>query len=377
MLDRINRRTVSIASDLISAAAVAALPLTASLTELNLGWFILFGFLGAFGDIPGMTARDTMLPAIARAARIAPERLIGIGQGVGGLMVVIGPAAAGTLFLLLDGIGALWVTAATSALAAILTLFLPRSIGVDHGGDTADAALGPVAQLLASWRHLFSGASALWRIVCLGLVGMGALIAFQGTILPAHFAFGTAPAGLGFALTGFALGTMLGGGIFAWLGSRGSRGLWLGVGSLGAGVTIVGVAMLPGMWWIVGLMCLAGALISLQGGVITAMLLEQVPEHMRGRILGTQNALLLILGPLVMFGTAAAAEFAGLVPAGVGVAVLALLGTAALLLTLGRAALQNAPRAGAPGRGSPAEARGAHTSAKAPGISPPAEARGA
>ncbi|MEB4613436.1 MFS transporter, partial [Leucobacter sp. M11] len=337
LLDRVNRRTVSIASDLISAAALAALPLTAAWTELTLGWFILFGFLGAFGDIPGMTARDTMLPAIAREARISPERLIGIGQGLSGLMVVIGPAAAGTLFLLFDGIGALWVTAATSALAALLTLGLPRRVG--HGvsdgegeGSNADAALGPVAQLLAGWRLLFGGSPVIWRIVLLGLIGMGALIAFQGSLLPAHFALGGSPEGLGFALSGFALGSMLGGGLFAAVGARGSRAGWLAVGSLGGALAIVALAFLPPLGLLVGIMGLGGALLSLQAGVSTAILLEQVPDHMRGRIMGTQNALLLVVGPLSVFGTAAAAEAWGLVPAGLGLATIALLATLAWLV---------------------------------------------
>lgn len=337
VLDRVNRRTVSIASDLISALAIAALPLTASLTELHLGWFILFGFLGAFGDIPGMTARDTMLPAIARAAVIAPERLIGIGQAVAGLMVVIGPAAAGTLLLALNGIGALWVTAATSALAALLTCFLPRRTALPRQEDlaaNADAARGPLGQLLAGWHLLFRGSPVLWRLVVIAMAAMAALIAFQSVLLPAHFAFSGSPASLGFALSGFAVGSILGGGLFAWLGTRGNRAVWLWLSSLGAVIATGGLAFLPPTVWVIACMGLAGALLAAQGGVITAILLEQVPEQMRGRVMGTQNALLLVIGPVVMFVSAAAAEAAGLVPAGIGLALLALIVTASALRPL-------------------------------------------
>jgi MFS family permease len=103
VIDRINRRTSSIVSDLVSAAAIAALPIIDHLTGLSLGWFILFGILGSIGDVPGLTAREAMLPAIIRESRTSVERMMGLRESLGALMVVIGPAAAGTLMSLLDG----------------------------------------------------------------------------------------------------------------------------------------------------------------------------------------------------------------------------------------------------------------------------------
>src|SRR5690348_9054757 len=62
VIDRINRRTSSVVTDLISGASIAALPLIDVVSGLNLGWFILFGVLGSLGDVPGMTAREALLP---------------------------------------------------------------------------------------------------------------------------------------------------------------------------------------------------------------------------------------------------------------------------------------------------------------------------
>lgn len=64
LLDRVNRRNVSIVSDLVSAASVALLPIVDMVWGLSFGWFVALGLLGAIGDIPGMTARDTLLPAV-------------------------------------------------------------------------------------------------------------------------------------------------------------------------------------------------------------------------------------------------------------------------------------------------------------------------
>ena len=63
VIDRINRVTSSVVTDLVSAASIAALPIVDGLVGLEVGWFVLFGVIGSLGDVPGMTAREALLPA--------------------------------------------------------------------------------------------------------------------------------------------------------------------------------------------------------------------------------------------------------------------------------------------------------------------------
>ena len=63
LTDRFNRRNVSVVSDILSAASVALLPIVDMIWGLSFGWFVALGLLGAVGDIPGMTARDSLVPA--------------------------------------------------------------------------------------------------------------------------------------------------------------------------------------------------------------------------------------------------------------------------------------------------------------------------
>ncbi|WP_417144490.1 MFS transporter [Raoultibacter massiliensis] len=77
VLDRLNRRNVSIVSDIVSALCVAALPLIDMTVGLSFGWFVLFGILGAVGDIPGMTARDAMLPTVVERDGVDLQRFLG------------------------------------------------------------------------------------------------------------------------------------------------------------------------------------------------------------------------------------------------------------------------------------------------------------
>ncbi|MDR2374450.1 MAG: MFS transporter [Bifidobacteriaceae bacterium] len=129
VIDRHDRRAASITADLVSAAALALLALIDLVGDLSLAWFIACGILGSFGDVPGLTARDALIPAVARASGVRPERLIGTKEACGAVAALLGPAAAGALMSLLDGSAVLWVTAATSFAAAVVTLALPRSTG--------------------------------------------------------------------------------------------------------------------------------------------------------------------------------------------------------------------------------------------------------
>lgn len=74
----------------------------------SVGWFVLSAVIGSLGDVPGLTARDALLPAVVRAGRVPAERLIGLRESLGAIALLVGPAVAGTLMALLDGSTVLW-----------------------------------------------------------------------------------------------------------------------------------------------------------------------------------------------------------------------------------------------------------------------------
>lgn len=53
LIDRMDRRVASAIADVVSALALLALPIVDAIAGLELGWFVLFGILGAIGDVPG------------------------------------------------------------------------------------------------------------------------------------------------------------------------------------------------------------------------------------------------------------------------------------------------------------------------------------
>jgi MFS family permease len=306
LIDRINRRTASVVTDLISAAAVAALPLVDHVTGLTVGWFILFGVLGSLGDVPGLTAREALLPAVVRHGDIAAERLVGLRESLGAVAVVVGPAAAGGLLVALDGSAVLWVTAATSGGAALITLLIPQHIGTIEPSELEQPGRSAWRQLLAGWQVLFRSSPFLLVSTMVSVALVAVISAMQGLVLPVYFIGLDEPGLLGLVLSALALGSVVGGVSYAVGGTRGSRRGWFLTGMAG---TVIGFTLM-GLLLSAEVVMVGAAVIGLSmgwlGSLMGVVMLERIPESMRGRIMGTQNAILTAASPL---GTVTAALF--------------------------------------------------------------------
>ena len=330
VIDRINRRTSSVVTDLISAGAVAALPLIDVVSGLNLGWFILFGVLGSLGDVPGMTARDALLPAIVRHGGISSERLMGLREGLGAIALLIGPALAGTLMVVFSGSTVLWITAATSLAAALLTLLIPREVGVIEATRPDAAASSGWVQLRDGWRVLF-GNPFLLVTTTLSIISVLVMAALQALILPVYFTGVGQPGMLGFFLTALAAGMLVGATLYAVAGTRGRRRGWFLWGMIGTTVGLGVLASLASVWIVFAGAFLVGLASGLFSSLIGVLMIERIPEEMRGRIMGTQNAITTAAPPLGIVVAAVLTEFAGV---GVAAAVVTSVWLVALVLGL-------------------------------------------
>lgn len=329
LLDRVNRRNVSVVSDLVSAASIALLPIVDMVWGLSFGWFVVLGLLGAIGDIPGMTARDTLLPAVVRRDGIDLQRFLGVSQSLESLVTIVGPALAAVLIGFAGDASALWVTAALSCAAALVTLTLPRSVGrtgneEKTSGRTADSrSQGIVAAARASLRDgvrvLFKSDKLLRASMLLSFGIIMVMGSFQGLVLPVHFTEIGRPELLGYVLSAMSAGLLVGSLGYTALALRLRRRTWFTLSLLGmaAGVAVMG--LLPGYP-----VLLAGAVVlGISAGPASALLgffaFDRIPEANRGSALGTQNALVLVVAPVAVFLTSMVVEAAG---AAVGALVL-------------------------------------------------------
>ena len=318
LLDRFNRRTISIISDFISAISVALIPVVDMVWGLNFGWFVALGLLGAVGDIPGMTARDTLLPAVTKRDNVDLQQFMGLTQSLDSLITIIGPALAAVLIGFGGEVEALWVTAALSCSAALVTLTIPRSVGaISADENTTDARLdgtpstSPVADLVrATKTSLVDGVRVLFKndailrtstLLTFGIVMV--MGSFQGLILPVHFTETGHPELLGYVLSAMSVGLLVGSLGYAALAPRARKRTWylISLTGMAAGVGVMGA--LPTY----PLLLVGAALLGLSAGPASALLgffaYDRIPATRRGSALGTQNALLLIAAPIAMFAT--------------------------------------------------------------------------
>lgn len=122
IVDRIGRRRTAVASDLASAVAFAAIPIASSSIGLSVGLMVAFAALGAVFDPAGVTAKDSMIPGAARAARRSLDEVNGWHEATWGVAFLAGPGLAGLLIATLGATSAVWiVTAAFLASAAAIT----------------------------------------------------------------------------------------------------------------------------------------------------------------------------------------------------------------------------------------------------------------
>ncbi|MFR7746082.1 MAG: MFS transporter [Eggerthellaceae bacterium] len=329
LLDRINRRDVSVLSDIISAISVAMLPIIDATVGLNFGWFVLFGLLGALGDVPGMTARDSLMPMVCERDSVSMQRFVGVWQSVESLMTIIGPAVAALCISFTGATNALVITAGTSALAAIVTCTIPRSTGrapqqkMAASQNAARSQKTAASQKAASFQKtadfhpvrmalnatkdglktLFASDPILRTSMIFTLLILVAMGGYQGLLLPVHFTLIQRADLLGYVLSDMSVGILIGSLIYAHLAPRMSRRRWYCCSLVGMMVGMTVMSLLPPF----PLLLAGAAILGFSSGPFSALLnfkvFDLIPDEVRGASLGTQNALMLVVAPLAVFGT--------------------------------------------------------------------------
>lgn len=289
LVDRFGRRTVAVVADLGSAASVALLFVVDETAGLTIASFIGLGVLGALFDVPGMTARQTMLPEIAEAGGLSLDRASSIRQALFGLSFLVGPALAGVALAALPAASILIIIAGCSAAAAVLTALLPGTL------NSPGESTPPLRHL----RQGFTAMTASPIALATTLVGIGSVFAIsplQAVVLPVIFEAHDQPLLFGLTMSSFAVGLISGSLLYGRL--RVPRRRILIVALLSALVGLTGFTLVP----IAGVLpvwaVLVGAGYGLIGPLVPVLISERVPAEVRGRVLGLQNAGYLAAFPL-------------------------------------------------------------------------------
>lgn len=311
LVDKVGRRRMTVISDLGSAVAVAALALVDAAVGLDLTWFIVLGVLGALFDVPGMTARETLLANVAQTSGTSLDQVASWRGALFGVSFLAGPALAGWLLAVLPAVSVVWITALCSAIAALAIAVMPLDpVAGEAAHDTSP---------MAGWTHIRQH-PALFALLAISLASVVVAGPLLSIVLPAHFAALAAPGLLGLSLSAYAVGTIAGSGLFGWLFEGRRWRAWVVAAVLYASGGLL-IGTLLGFWPVALGMVLVGVASGLQQPVTTVVLTERVPDALRGRVFGTYAALQMAVAPLGLGVMAGVLGASGL---GVGAWVLAL-----------------------------------------------------
>lgn len=350
VLDRFNRRNVSIVSDVVSAVSVALLPVVDLLWGLDFAWFAVLGVLGAVRDIPGMTARDTLAPAVSRRDGMDLQRYLGLSQSIDSLMTIVGPAVAAFLIGAVGGVNTLWVTAALSLSAAVVTTTIPRAVGAVRGADgsemplcargAAEDAETPRKRglMAAAFSSLRTGLRVLLRddavLRASMLLSLGSVMvfgSFQGLVLPAFFTEAGHPELLGYVLSAMSAGLLMGTLAYTALAPRFARRTWYVVSLVGMAASALALGLLPAFPALLAAACALGFTSGPVSALLGFFMLDRIPAASRGSALGTQNSLMLVVAPAGVFVSSVVVSVAGTAVAAFALAALWVVVTLAAL----------------------------------------------
>lgn len=287
LIDRFGARRMAVIADVFSAASVAALAIVDSTSNISLAAIVVLAAAGGLFDIPGMTARQTLIPRLAERAGVSVDTTAGLRQGIFGLSFLTGPAVAGLLLATLSPGQVLWLTAGCSALAALATLAIKvPAVAADASEVGMRGAWGTVRRSPIVVKLLI--VMAMSSIVSAPLTSV---------LIPTHFAEMDRPALLGAAMSGFAVGIVAGSGLYAALAKISRRLAWT-LAIAGSTVGLVLIATLDGFW----IVAAGTAIVGLGSGVVSPLIVvviaERIPNSQLGRVMGLANAVSLVAGPL-------------------------------------------------------------------------------
>jgi MFS family permease len=295
VVDRVQQKHLAIGSDVLSGLTVAAVPLFYSTVGLSFWGLVCMMFAGAIFDGPGSTARQTMVPALARRAEIPLEQVNARFGAIRSATELIGAPVAGLLIAILGAANVLWLNAATFVISALLVVALvpPAADPIASGRSfLADVRDGFVFFLGNRPLRVFALTATAVNFLLSPLFGV-AIPYFAKTVYESSTK-------LGLMMGAFGLGGLLGALAYGYLGRHWPRRTLIIVTMCLFGVPMWVMALQPQ----VAVMCALVLAMGFGSGLVNPMagtIIQQgVPEHMLGRALGTLSSTAMVAAPLGM-----------------------------------------------------------------------------
>lgn len=311
MVDQFGYKRVSVVSDVVSGLAIAAIPLLYHTTGLAFWQLLGLVFVGALLDVPGLTARRSLVPELAARAGMRLERVNAAFESLSNIALLIGPPVAGLLIATLGASNVLWLDAASFAISAGMVAFLiPRP----PAPETMEGRGGYVPELLAGLRFLRRDRVLFPMAIVLGLSNglSGALFVVTLPVYAKERLGGATDLGLMVTATG--VGAVLGATLYGSVGHRWPRrALWL-TAYLSMPVLYLILIWSPALLPLMAVLAVGGVVTAPLNPLMVTIRHERIPAHLRGRVFSTYSAIAVVASPLGVAATGYLIEGIGFRP---------------------------------------------------------------
>ncbi|WP_327274959.1 MFS transporter [Streptomyces sp. NBC_01224] len=293
VIDRIGRRRVSVASDLVCGVAVAAIPLLHYADSLEFWMLCALMAVSGLLHTPGNTARYVLVPDLAEHAGTTLARAASLFDAVSRGARMVGAALAGVLIALVGAETVLLLDAATFLTSALLIAVGVRGV---RAAEPRKAA-APVSlrayrtELREGYTYLLSN-RLLLAVVVMVLFMNGTDQGWNAVLLPVHASAelgGARDIGLLTAL--FGAGGLTGALLYGAFGHRFSRRAVFTVCVVLCGAPRYAVAALTGTTLPLAVtMALSGIAGGVLNPILTTVIYGSVPDELRSRVSGVLTA---------------------------------------------------------------------------------------
>ncbi|MEU2627999.1 MFS transporter [Kitasatospora sp. NPDC007106] len=317
VIDRLGSRRVSVCADLLSAAAVALVPLLHLAGMLSFPVLLVLVAVAGAARGPADTSKFTLGPDIADAAGLPLERVTGLVSATERTAMIIAPALAGAVIGAAGPANALLLDAASFVVCAVAVgLRAPKR----HrpAAEPAGEAAAPepyLAQLRGGWTFLTSDRMVRSLVAMVSVTNL-VDAAYSAVLLPVWIhdhGYGALELGLiGTAFSVTAAGAAL---LAAAYGERVPRRAAFLVGFFLGGVPrFAAMALGAPLWCVIGVALVGGFGSGFINPVLSAVFVERIPRDLLGRVSSLAEAAAWAGMPLggILAGSAIAA--AGLAP---------------------------------------------------------------
>lgn len=297
-VDFLGRRRISMLSDAMSAASVAAIPVLVETQGIDaLTTVVLAGLAaaGSFFDPGGMTARLSMLPEAAGRAGWTLDRTNSIYEAVFNLAYITGPGIGGLLIATIGGVNTMWVTAAAFG-CSILTIAVLRLPGTARP-DREQRPDGVVSGVLEGLRFVWHN-KVLRTLGLIDLSVTALYLPMESVLFPKYFTDRNEPAQLGWVLMALSVGGLVGALSWTVISKFARRRTTVLTAVLTFGAASLIISLLPPLPVILILCAVVGLVYGPIGPIYNSVMQTRTPEHLRGRVVGVMTSMAYTAGPV-------------------------------------------------------------------------------